>query len=91
MAQGSTKPLTELSVRIFLPACRADKLTTICELPRKCGSLNVSQLYESLQPVTGLPFLLVWMVSHVMGRIRPPLWSSGQSSCLQLQRSGFDS
>jgi hypothetical protein len=25
------------------------------------------------------------------GRQRPPLWSSGQSSCLQIQRSGFDS
>jgi hypothetical protein len=23
--------------------------------------------------------------------MRPPLWSSGQSSCLQIQRSGFDS
>jgi hypothetical protein len=21
---------------------------------------------------------------------RPPLWSSGQSSCLQIQKSGFD-
>jgi hypothetical protein len=24
-------------------------------------------------------------------KLRPPLWSSGQSSCLQIQRSGFDS
>jgi hypothetical protein len=28
--------------------------------------------------------ILSWLV-------RPPLWSSGQSSCLQIQRSGFDS
>jgi hypothetical protein len=28
---------------------------------------------------------------YYVEEIRPPLWSSGQSSCLQIQRSGFDS
>jgi hypothetical protein len=28
---------------------------------------------------------------EVKGQIRPPLWSSGQSPSLQIQRPGFDS
>jgi hypothetical protein len=27
----------------------------------------------------------------MLNKLRPPLWSCGQSSCLQIQRSGFDS
>jgi hypothetical protein len=30
-------------------------------------------------------------IMHVLNENLPPLWSSDQSSCLQIQRSGFDS
>jgi hypothetical protein len=58
-------------------------LTTVpppaSRLSRQCGILNTSQTYRPPRPVTGDSSFLRF------------LWSSGQSSWLQIQRSGFDS
>jgi hypothetical protein len=41
--------------------------------------------------VLKFPFICVLRSFHVFYSYRPPLWSSGQSSWLQIRRPGFDS
>jgi hypothetical protein len=72
MALGWTQPLTELSTRNFpgdegRPALKADSLTTVSRLYRKCWSLDISQPYGSSRPVTGiaLPFLSLFVYQNL--------------------------
>jgi hypothetical protein len=63
VALGSTKPLREMSTRNLpgskgRPARKVDNPTDICGCLENNGSLDVSQPYGPLRPVTGkaLPF-----------------------------------
>jgi hypothetical protein len=67
MGQGSTQPLTEMSIRDVpggkgWPVRKADNLTAACEpFFSKCGNLDVSQHYGPPRPAAGiaLPFYTV--------------------------------
>jgi hypothetical protein len=59
MVLGSAQPLTEIRTRElpggkWRPARKADNLTAICELFRKCGNLDTPQPYGPPRPVTGI-------------------------------------
>jgi hypothetical protein len=54
-----------------------------CDSRRQCLSLKYRVISEHIC----LPFYLCCNMSIT----RPPLWSSGQSSWLQIRRLGFDS
>jgi hypothetical protein len=81
MALWSSQLLTEMSIRNVpggkgRPRRKADNLTAICKLTvYKCGSLNISQPYGPLLPVTGivLPYF------QVISRARTEI----QVSCLE--------
>jgi hypothetical protein len=60
---GSTQPLTEINIGNIPggkghPVLKADNLTAICDMSRKCGGLDVLQSYGSLRPVPFFTFIM---------------------------------
>jgi hypothetical protein len=57
-------------------------------LTRVCLKIITAKITKILADLS--PFSLIW-ISQQLGKKGPPLWSSGQSSWLQIRRPGFDS
>jgi hypothetical protein len=83
VALGPTQPLIEMSTRNLRggkrrPARKADNLTVICE--PKFGSLDVSQLYETPRPGTGVafppPFFFNFLLQTWIGITLPKIFFS---------------
>jgi hypothetical protein len=73
MTLESTRTLTEMSTKnlpggIGRPTRGAD-LTAICELSRKCGSLDVSQPYGPSWSATRIAFFLITTSSILMASV----------------------
>jgi hypothetical protein len=68
LALGTTKPLTEMSIRNLgggkkRPARRADNLAAICETNvSKCGGLNLSQTLRASTACTGITLPLPYNI-----------------------------
>jgi hypothetical protein len=86
---------TIINLRVLYNAGKFLSSCTIGDFSRM-GQLNgvslVSQRQTYLQPY---PYhyrcQIKWDYKIPLSILRPPLWSSSQSSCLQIQRLGFDS
>jgi hypothetical protein len=62
------------------------------DLKRKREDFYTLHLFPiSLVSVSFSVLILNTTVTIVINKARPPLWSSGQSSWLEIQSSGFDS
>jgi hypothetical protein len=76
------------------PARKSDKPPSASRVSIQCGNLDVSQPYRPPRPVIGTALLFTTNLNYtlsddVMSKIFsiPPLWSSGQSSWLQIRMS----
>jgi hypothetical protein len=71
MALGATQPLSEISTRDLpgdkgRPARKAYNLTAVSRLSKKCGSLDVPQLYGPPWPVTEIGLLFIFTTDKVV-------------------------
>jgi hypothetical protein len=102
IAPGSTQPLVEMSTRNLpggkgWPTHRADNLTAVSQLSRKCGSLDISKPYGSPEPVTGTALLLQYCRNYTLVTVvnkachQYNLWSAQQSISMKHNGTCFSS